>query len=390
MEDDREKTHKTVFSHGAITENIKLLRSILKRSTYLEEEALQVNAFGLNFKNPFGIAAGLDKNAELLSTLSCLGPGFIDVGTVTYLKQPGAEENMRIVALKEDFGLINKLGFPSLGADLVRSNISSRELGGDVLIGGNVGPNTSSLKNADTTRLFMPKDCANATKLLLSSGKIDFITINSASPNTPGLADTQKQKDITANTILAVKEATGYYDSYYQLFNRKYKTTPIRFKISPNLIGDDLNNPNWQYIETLIDVATQPKTRVDCLVIGNTTTNPNVRSNLKSRYRDREGGISGKPLKDLNNMIARHVFLHTEGRIPIAYSGGISSAADTIEAIACGATFVEVLTGLVEESTSTPYFFHDLKRGTLDFLSSNGLKTLSEIRGDVSIIPYIK
>ena len=267
--------------------------------------------FGLKFKNPVGLAAGLDKNAKYYKELSMLGFGFIEIGTVTPRPQPGNEKK-RLFRLVEDSAIINRMGFNNEGVDAVLKRLKKNT---SVLIGGNIGKNTATPPEGYTTDYI---ECFEKLHPV-----VDYFTLNVSCPNVNShakLNDTDYLKELMAEI--------------QSLNKTKEKQKPILLKISPDLTD-----------EQLLDIIELVKeTKIDGIIATNTTTS---RENLISPYQDEKGGLSGKPLKERSTEVIRFLAKHSNKAFPIIGVGGIHSAKDALEKIEAGADLVQIYTGFI-------------------------------------------
>ena len=267
--------------------------------------------FGLKFKNPVGLAAGLDKNAKYYKELSMLGFGFIEIGTVTPRPQPGNEKK-RLFRLVEDSAIINRMGFNNEGVDAVLKRLKKNT---SVLIGGNIGKNTATPPEGYTTDYI---ECFEKLHPV-----VDYFTLNVSCPNVNShakLNDTDYLKELIAEI--------------QSLNKTKEKQKPILLKISPDLTD-----------EQLLDIIELVKeTKIDGIIATNTTTS---RENLISPYQDEKGGLSGKPLKERSTEVIRFLAKHSNKAFPIIGVGGIHSAKDALEKIEAGADLVQIYTGFI-------------------------------------------
>ena len=267
--------------------------------------------FGLKFKNPVGLAAGLDKNAKYYKELSMLGFGFIEIGTVTPRPQPGNEKK-RLFRLVEDSAIINRMGFNNEGVDAVLKRLKENT---SVLIGGNIGKNTATPPEGYTTDYI---ECFEKLHPV-----VDYFTLNVSCPNVNShakLNDTDYLKELIAEI--------------QSLNKTREKQKPILLKISPDLTD-----------EQLLDIIELVKeTKIDGIIATNTTTS---RENLISPYQDEKGGLSGKPLKDRSTEVIRFLAKHSNKAFPIIGVGGIHSAKDALEKIEAGADLVQIYTGFI-------------------------------------------
>ncbi len=277
---------------------------------------LAVRAFGLNFPNPVGLAAGFDKNAQVPDALLRLGFGFVEVGTVTPRPQAG-NPRPRLFRLDSDEGVINRLGFNNAGAEAALKRLSARS-GEAGIVGVNVGANRDSADRAgDYARLvetFAPV--------------ASYFTVNVSSPNTPGLRDLQQAKAL--DEVLA-----RVFDAREKVRPRN-GPVPVLLKIAPDLPLNDLDDA----------VGIARKHRVDGMIVGNTTISRP--GSLRERDKAKEaGGLSGRPLFKLATRMLAETFVRAEGAFPLIGAGGVNSGPTAIAKIKAGASLVQLYTGLV-------------------------------------------
>jgi len=281
-----------------------------------EPRELGVRAFGLNFPNPVGLAAGFDKNALVPDALLRLGFGFVEVGTVTRLPQAG-NPRPRLFRLESDEGVINRLGFNNAGAAAVLKRLTARKAEGGI-VGVNIGANRDSAdRSGDYARLV-------ETFAAVAS----YLTVNVSSPNTPGLRDLQQAKaldDLLAR-VLDARERV----------RRHSGPVPLLVKIAPDLTLSDLDDA----------VGIARKHRVDGMIVGNTTlARPGT---LRERDKAEEaGGLSGRPLFKLATRMLAETFVRAEGAFPLIGVGGVDSGPTAIAKIKAGASLLQLYTGLV-------------------------------------------
>ena len=273
-------------------------------------------AFGLNFPNPVGLAAGFDKNAQVPDALLRLGFGFVEVGTVTPRPQAG-NPRTRLFRLEADEGVINRLGFNNEGAPVVLARLAARarEVG---VVGVNVGANRDSTDRAE-----------DYVRLIETFAPVaSYFTVNVSSPNTPGLRDLQQADaldDLLAR-VVAAREAA----------RPRSGPTPVLLKIAPDLTLAELDD--------VVGVAR--KHRVDGMIVGNTTISRPT--GLRERDKAKEqGGLSGRPLFKLSTRMLAETFVRAEGAFPLIGAGGIDSGPTAIAKIKAGATLLQLYTGLV-------------------------------------------
>ncbi|HXW49697.1 MAG TPA: quinone-dependent dihydroorotate dehydrogenase [Xanthobacteraceae bacterium] len=312
-----------------------------------DDKRLAMRAFGLNFPNPVGIAAGFDKNGEVPDALLRAGFGFVEAGTVTPLPQPG-NPRPRLFRLDADHGVINRLGFNSDGAAAVLCRLAARVAGGGI-VGVNVGANKDSADRvADYVRL-IERFAAVAS----------YVTVNISSPNTPGLRDMQHATvldDLLARVIDARERVA-----------LEAGPTPILLKIAPDLPLGDLDDA----------VAIARRRRVDGMIVGNTTvTRP---SGLRDSERAKEvGGLSGRPLLPLANRMLAETYVRAEGVLPLVGAGGIDSAESALAKIRAGAALIQIYSGLVFRGLA---LVAEIKAGLLGALARNGRPSLDDFVG---------
>jgi len=307
-----------------------------------DEQMLKVQLLGKNFPNPIGLAAGFDKSAEAYNPLLKLGFGFVEVGTVTPLKQSG-NPKPRIFRLKDDYALINRLGFNNDGIEIIKNRIKSDDKKG--ILGVNIGPNkeTKNQKNDFCLGLKNFFDIA------------DYITVNISSPNTEGLRDFHDQEKLN-DLLLALNK-----------IKKENKTDiSLLLKISP-----DIEN---NHISEIVDVAT--KNDIAAIILTN-TTNGN-RDNLRSEIKKEEGGLSGEPLQQTSTNMIKKFYKQLNGKIPIIGVGGVNSGKSAYEKIIAGASLLQLYTGFVYKGPSAA---KDIKKELIKILKAEGLNNIKEAIG---------
>jgi len=278
----------------------------------------------LQFKNPVGLGAGFDKNAKYLRELDVLGFGFVEIGTVTPLPQPG-NDKPRLFRLPKDKALINRMGFNNDGVEVIakrlrkwKSSIVYRP--SSIVIGGNIGKNKTT-PNEDAW-----KDYEICFRELLDC--VDYFVVNVSSPNTPGLRELQE------------KESLRKILSHLQTINASQpQSKPLLLKIAPDLTQEQLDD--------VIDLAMEIK--LDGLVATNTTTSREGLSQESGVRSQESGGLSGLPLKHRSTEIVKYIHQKTNGQIPIIASGGVFTGEDTKEKFEAGASLIQVWTGFIYE-----------------------------------------
>jgi len=313
-----------------------------------DDPILSQHLIGLDFPNPIGLAAGFDKNAEVIKSMFSLGFGYVEVGTVTPLPQKG-NPKPRIFRLEEDKAIINSLGFNNKGSKKIKKNISKlkKNYSSNRIIGINIGKNKNSVNSIDDY-IYGIEELGN-----LSS----YITINISSPNTEGLRDLQ----LRGNIENLIKKIVLKREEISTINNK-----PIFIKISPDLNDDQLRDI------ALISLANN----VDGLILTNTTINrPH---NLLSNNKIRKGGLSGKPLLETSNNILKKMYNLTNGQIILIGVGGISNGSDCYEKIKSGASLLQLYTAL---TFLGPTLISKIKKELIDLIKTDGYKNISEVVG---------
>jgi dihydroorotate dehydrogenase len=304
---DAEDAHRLAINALKIPPFVKLVS---------EDPKLAVRAFGLNFPNPVGMAAGFDKHAEVPDALLKLGFGFVEVGTVTPLPQPG-NPRPRLFRLDRDEAVINRLGFNSEGGAAVLRRLAARADKGGI-VGVNIGANKDS-----TDRI------ADYVRLIETFAPVaSYFSVNISSPNTPGLRDLQ-QGQVFDDLLRRIVDARARV-------SREAGTTPVLIKIAPDLALGDLDDV----------VAAARKHRVDGMIVGNTTIArpPELRDRATAREA---GGLSGRPLFALATRMLAETYVRVEGAFPLVGVGGIDSGEAALAKIRAGACLIELYSALV-------------------------------------------
>ena len=328
--------------------SIQALKYLNLKFDNSNDPILSQHILGLDFPNPIGLAAGFDKNAEVISSMFSLGFGFIEVGTITPLPQNG-NPKPRVFRLEEDKGIINSLGFNNKGILKAKKNLIKLKSSSNKnrIVGVNLGINKNS-KDSINDYLFGIESFCNLA---------NYITINISSPNTVGLRDLQLRGKIE-NLIKQVVLKREKIESLTKI--------PIFIKISPDLNDDQLRDI------ALISLANN----IDGLIITNTTINrPN---NLLSKNKNFKGGLSGKPLFQASNKILKKMYNLTNGQIILIGVGGISSGSDCYEKIKSGASLIQLYSAL---TFSGPSLISKIKKELVDLIKTDGYKNISDLIG---------
>ncbi|MDC0910054.1 quinone-dependent dihydroorotate dehydrogenase [Flavobacteriaceae bacterium] len=310
---DPEKVHNIIFSSIKILFKFPFVKFLVSKFYIIDDSRLEKSLFGIKFKNPVGLAAGFDKNAQLYEELTSFGFGFIEIGTVTPKPQSGNPKK-RLFRLVEDSAIINRMGFNNVGVEEVIENLKKNK---STLIGGNIG------KNKVTPNYLAIDDYVTSFNMLFDF--VDYFVVNVSSPNTPNLRDLQEKEPLTKliNSLISINR-------------NKTKPKPILLKIAP-----DLNN------NQLLDIISIVKdTGLDGIIATNTTIN---RDNLKSVNKNELGGLSGKPLTSRSTEVIKFISKNSNKTIPIIGVGGINTVADALEKFDAGADLIQIYTGFIYE-----------------------------------------
>jgi dihydroorotate dehydrogenase len=318
-----ERAHHLTLRILSLAGSIPFLRAALRRSYHVEPQT-PVRAFGLEFPNVLGLAAGYDKDGVAIRGLACLGFGHIELGTVTRVPQAGNPQP-RVFRLTDDEALINRMGFPNAGAVqlLERLRRTRRER---IILGVNIG------KGVNTPL----EDAAGDYLALLDMfyDAADYLAVNVSSPNTPGLRELQGRQALEALlSQLAARRAA------HRQGGRGY--TPILTKLSPDLSEADLE----QACHVILGCG------LDGVIVANTTL---ARNGLLSAERSQAGGLSGSPLRGRSTALIRLVERTTAGRLPIIGVGGVFGPEDARAMLDAGASLIQVFTGLVYAGPALP------------------------------------
>ena len=307
---------------------------------------LRTNVFGLDFPNPIGLAAGYDKNAEVLSGLSGLGFGFLEAGSVTPRPQPG-NPKPRIFRLTQDEAVINRLGFNNKGLEEAAQNFEKRPP--SLIVGANLGANKDS---ADRIADYV-------TGMERLAPRASYITVNISSPNTPGLRALQGRTELEDLLGRISKKRRSMIEKEAAFF-------PILLKIAPDLTDAD----KADIAAAVIDH------QIDGLIISNTTiTRPN---NLIDPQKKETGGLSGQPLKNISLGVLKEMYQATRGKIPIVGVGGIQSAEDAYARIRAGASLLQLYTAMIYKG---PYVAAEIAKGLAKLLREDGFGSLEDVVG---------
>lgn len=309
---DPETSHDLSLDWLGAAERLRLLK--LFSPKVISDEA---TVMGLTFPNRVGLAAGLDKNGDYFNALGQLGFGFIEIGTVTPLPQPG-NSLPRLFRLEKEEVIINRMGFNNKGVDHLVERVGHRRFSG--VLGINIGKNKSTPEENALLdyQLCMEKvySCA------------DYITINISSPNTPGLRDLQFGAAL--ETLLR-----GVKQKQQQLAQIHQRYVPVAVKIAPDMTSEEVKAV----------AATLLRAEIDGVIATNTTVSRDAIKN--SRYASEPGGLSGRPLREMSTDVIRLLAAELNGSIPIIGVGGVLSGEDAREKIEAGAKLVQIYSGFI-------------------------------------------
>ena len=315
--------------HHFVTANLKRLNSFLvgaavsKALWNFEDKRIEKEVFGLKFKNPVGLAAGFDKNGEMMGEMANMGFGFVEVGTITPLPQPG-NPKPRMFRLPLDGALINRMGFNNDGVELIAERIvafrrNATGMHKSLIIGGNIG------KNKNTPNEDAISDYIKCFDRLFDV--VDYFVVNVSSPNTPGLRELQEKEPLLKllNTLQQRNSKNGI-------------SRPVLLKIAPDLTNEQLND--------IVEIVQQ--SRIAGIIATNTTIS---REGLTSadKLKNEPGGLSGNPLNKRSTEVIRYLSVKSNGSFLIIGVGGIHSAQDALEKFEAGASLIQLYTGFIYE-----------------------------------------
>jgi dihydroorotate dehydrogenase len=310
------------------------------------DSIFQTKIFGKDLDNPIGMAAGFDKNAEVYNALFKLGFGFVEVGTITPLKQYG-NPKPRVFRLVEDEALINRLGFNNHGAEIVKDRIKrNKKLG---LLGINIGPNRDS-----SDRL---NDYLIGLKTFYDDA--DYITINISSPNTENLRtfhEGNKLQDLLKSIMVEKKNLNS--------------NIPIAVKVSPDISEDQVS----QISEILLEHE------IKAIIVSNTSEA--TRDKLSNIQRHQKGGLSGKPIEEKSNILINRFYKLLKGKIKIIGVGGVDSGQTAYNKFLAGADFIQLYTGMVFKG---PNIAGIIKKELKELFIRDGIKNYTEIVGNKTL-----
>ena len=341
---DPEKVHHFTFSFIKFSTRIPFVSSIIRAVYKVENKSLERHLFGLTFKNPVGLAAGFDKDAEVPDALLRLGFGFTEVGSITPKPQAG-NPKPRLFRLVEDKAVINRMGFNNGGAEAALKRLE-RRTGQPGVLGINIGANKDSHDRIE--------DYAIMTRAMVPHAS--YLAVNISSPNTPGLRALQDEGALTELLDAVIAARSEVADA---------SPPPIFLKVAPDLEPAD--------IDAIARIALDKQ--LGALIVSNTTIS---RPELRSHHAGETGGLSGAPLKPLATQRVRDFRKATGGAIPLIGVGGIASAEDAWERIKAGASLVQLYSAMVYEG---PGLGASIVRGLDRLMTQEGYSTIAEAVG---------
>jgi len=315
---DPERVH--YFTAKAIRNTLKIpgMKSLWRKMFCVEDKRLEKEVFGIKFKNPVGLGAGFDKDAKMFKDLDYCGFGFIEIGTVTPVGQPG-NDKPRLFRLPEDKAIINRMGFNNEGVVAAAERLRGKS--DQIIIGGNIGKNKVTA-NEDALSDYLI--CFEALYEV-----VDYFVVNVSSPNTPNLRALQEKEPLMDLLSALMKEN-----------NLKPKHKPILLKIAPDLTNEQLDD--------IIEIV--QTTKIHGVIATNTTIS---RENLKTDASKVEqigtGRLSGLPVRERSTEVIRYLSQKSNKAFPIIGIGGIHSAQDALDKLDAGADLIQLYTGFIYE-----------------------------------------
>lgn len=321
-----ETIHHLIVGGMKFCRLIPFSKTIMRWTMAYRSKSLEREVLGLKFPNPIGLAAGFDKNAEVYDVLGAMGFGFVEIGTVTPVGQPG-NPKPRSFRLEQDQALINRMGFNNNGALSAARNLRYRNP--KLIIGGNIGKNTAT-PNQDA-----PQDYLTVFRKLYDY--VDYFVVNVSCPNVANLTCLQS-KQSTIDILQPLKEFRKGQSDY----------RPILLKISPDLTTEQ--------VDSMIEVVRE--CRIDGIVATNTTTSREGLLTPADRVAEiGNGGLSGAPITKRSLEMVRYIHSKTDGKLPIIGVGGVMTVRDAKAMLEAGASLVQVYSGYIYQG---PMFVRDI------------------------------
>ncbi len=323
-----EHVHYFVTTIIKISFKIPLLRWVINNITSVSSTVLEKELFGLHFKNPVGLAAGFDKNGEIINELASLGFGFVEIGAVTPKPQNG-NPKPRLFRLPHDKALVNRMGFNNKGVERLVKQLSNKKF--NCIVGVNLG------KNSDTPNAKAANDYVLLFEKLFNLA--DYFVVNVSCPNIDNLRELQDKKLL------------------YEILNRiqkinlaKPKSKPVLLKVAP-----DLNN---RQLDDVIEIILE--TGIAGVIATNTTVKRNnLVSSRNTIQKTGKGGLSGRPLKSRAIEVVKYIAQKSNKAFPIIGVGGIFTASDALEMLDAGADLIQIFTGFIYEG---PFIVREINK----------------------------
>ena len=346
---DSEEIHDSTLANLARLSQSRLGLDLIE--SFFGMARLPVQVWGLNFPNPIGVAAGMDKQGVAVPAWAAFGFGFSELGGVTWHPQPGNSQPRMFRAISDE-ALINRMGFNNGGAEALAQRLTYWKASGSWPrhpVGINLG------KSKVTQIESAADDYAQSFRALKDLA--DFFVVNVSSPNTPNLR--QLQDRAALDEILAALQAIN---------GRGPAAKPILVKVAPDL--------SFEALDEILELS-EPRSLAGIVATNTTTARPVGDERSASIYAE-TGGLSGRPLRERSTEVIRHLYLRSEGKLPIIGVGGIFNAQDAWDKITAGASLVQIYTGMVYEG---PGIARAITEGLTHLLQESGLKSLTEAVG---------
>jgi dihydroorotate dehydrogenase len=341
-----ERAHEVVI--GGLSSLPRPARRLISAISTTRDPSLRTRAWGIDFRTPIGLAAGLDKSGTAFNALGALGFGFVEIGTITAHAQPG-NPKPRLFRLPRDRALLNRMGFNNPGAEAVADRLATAPI--EVVLGINIG------KSKVTPLEGATEDYLRSISLLERFAR--YLVINVSSPNTPGLRELQDAQPLR-NLLRAVIGEGG---------NRSARRVPVLLKLAPDLTD--------RQIDQAVEIATEEGI-AGIVAVNTTVSREGLATSPDQIERLGAGGISGAPLRDRASEVVARIYRHVGGSMPIVGVGGIFTADDAWERIRAGASLIQIYTGFVYEG---PAVVKRINEGIAMRLRASGYRTIGEAVG---------
>jgi len=346
---DPEEAHERTVEALKYIDSVRGGKNLLRAMFGFDDPRLHHDVWGIHFRNPVGLAAGFDKNAEVYHALAAVGFGFIEVGTLTPISQPG-NKKPRLFRSVPDKAVINRMGFNNRGSYPAAKNLLNYKLAG-VPIGINIGKNKAT-DNEDAASDYIK--CLNALYLYG-----DYFVVNVSSPNTPNLRDLQETESLR-------QLLTEIRTRAMELERKGAQRKPILLKVAPDMTVEQMSD--------VVQVAVAGG--VSGIIATNTTLS---REGLQSQeFVEETGGLSGRPLASRSTEWIRRIYREAGGKVPIIGVGGIFTGDDAYEKIRAGASLVQVYTGMIYEG---PGIVKAINKRLLALMERDGFTSIKDVIG---------